>query len=67
MGYFPPRAAETGVSCPVCGKNMKIERGCQSVWMHCPACNQKYPIKDFIDKADAAMENFLENVYCDRM
>lgn len=67
MGYFAPRDAETSFACPNCGKNLHINRSCQHVQMLCPACKKEYPLKDYIGKADKAMENFLENVYCDRI
>lgn len=67
MAYFPGRGAQTSLVCPQCGKPLHIARTCHEVFMHCPSCGRKYPLKDFISKADSAMEKFLENVYCDRI
>ena len=67
MSYFGPRHAETTLPCPSCGKPLTIERSCREVRMRCPACGKSFPLKDFIGQADEAMEQFLENVYCDRI
>ncbi|MBD5641299.1 MAG: hypothetical protein HDQ91_02625 [Desulfovibrio sp.] len=67
MALFGARDAETTLPCPECGKPLHIGRSCRQVFMTCPACGKEYPLKDFIGKADAAMEQFLENVYCDRI
>lgn len=67
MGYFFERKAKTGLPCPSCGEPLIIERGCKTVWMFCPVCSKKFPVRDFIAKADPAMEAFLENVYFDRI
>lgn len=67
MGYFAPRDAETSLDCPVCGSKLHISRSCHEVHMRCPHCSNEFPLKDYIGKADQAMENFLENVYCDRI
>lgn len=67
MSFFGPRQAETSLPCPRCGTPLLIERACREVHMRCPACNTQYPLRDFIGQADEAMEQFLENVYCDRI
>lgn len=67
MAYFAPREAQTTLSCPKCGETLEIARTCHEVYMRCKVCQGKWPLQDFIQKADAAMEQFLENVYCDRM
>lgn len=67
MGYFAPREAATTLPCPDCGRDLMIKRSCQEVHRHCPACRKDFPLRDFIAAADAQMENFLENVYCDRI
>lgn len=67
MGYFSARDMETSIPCPHCGSRLHIGRTCHEVHMNCPACGKKYPLKDFIGQADASMEKFLENVYCDRI
>lgn len=67
MEYFAPRETQTTVSCPICEEKLEIARSCHEVYMRCKQCKKTWPIKDFIQKADTAMEQFLENVYCDRM
>lgn len=67
MPYFSGRDAETTLVCPDCGQKLHIGRTCHEVFMHCPACKKKFTLREFIGKADQAMENFLENVYCDRI
>ena len=66
MAYFAPRKARTSLPCLECGKPLNIERSCLETYMACPHCNKKFPLMDFIAKADKPMEVFLENVYCDR-
>lgn len=67
MSYFGPRDAATTLPCPACGDKLHIARSCREVVMRCPGCDKQFPLRDFIGKADEAMENFLENVYCDRI
>lgn len=67
MGLFAPREAKTTVKCPKCGHSLDITRSCREVRLNCPECGASYPLKDFIKQADKAMEDFLENVYCDRI
>lgn len=35
--------------------------------MLCPNCQKRFPLKPFIKQSDAAMEEFMENVYCNRI
>lgn len=67
MGYFAPREAQTTLPCPDCGEKLEIARSCHEVFMRCKQCKKTWPIKEYIHNADEAMEQFLENVYCDRM
>lgn len=67
MSFFGPRKAETTVPCPSCGAPLCIERSCHEVRMRCADCRKCFPLRDFIGRADDAMERFLENVYCDRI
>lgn len=67
MGYFAPREAQTSLPCPQCSEKLEIARSCHEVYMRCGHCRKIWPIKDYIQKADSIMEQFLENVYCDRM
>ena len=54
MAYFAPRKARTSLPCLECGKPLNIERSCLETYMACPHCNKKFPLKDFIAKADKA-------------
>lgn len=67
MSYFSPRSAQTTQNCPKCGKKLDIRRSCTEVFMYCPECRKEFPLRDFIGKSDKAMEDFLENVYLDRI
>lgn len=67
MSLFAPRDAQTSLKCEKCGQPLHIRRSCREVDMHCPACGATHPLKEYINKADASMEHFLENVYCDRI
>lgn len=67
MSYFSAREARTTVPCPNCGADLYIKRSCLNVAMCCKQCEKSYPLRQFIDKADNAMEVFLENVYMDRI
>ncbi|MBB5143786.1 hypothetical protein HNQ38_001886 [Desulfovibrio intestinalis] len=35
--------------------------------MRCSSCKAEFPLQEYIKQADDAMENFLENVYCNRI
>lgn len=59
--------SETTLECPQCGAKLDICRSCQKVNMHCPECDKKYELNEFINRADSAMEKFLENIYFDRI
>lgn len=61
------QSRETTLDCPRCGTKLHIGRSCQKVNMYCQKCGASYDLKDFISSADTAMEEFLENVYCDRI
>ncbi len=68
MGYFfAPRQAQTTLPCPNCRAAMLIERSCREAHMRCPSCSRRYPVEQFIVKADKAMEDFLDNCYLDRI
>ncbi|MCR5814247.1 MAG: hypothetical protein K6G15_07130 [Desulfovibrio sp.] len=67
MFYFAPRDVQTTLPCPQCQTPLHIARSCHEVFMRCPTCQKQFPLKEFIPKADTAMEEFMENVYCDRV
>ncbi len=61
------RKVQTTVVCKHCGTPLFIERSCREVHMFCPTCGKRFPVAEYIAQADEAMENFLDQVYCDRM
>ncbi len=61
------REAQTSLKCPECDASLLIARSCHDVIMRCAACGASYPLRRFIAEADSVMEDFLENVYVDRM
>ncbi|MDE5832936.1 MAG: hypothetical protein K2H64_08130 [Desulfovibrio sp.] len=67
MAYFALREKETSIKCPKCGKTLKIVRSCREVKMRCDACGSSWPLSEFINQADEAMEEFIQNVYIDRI
>ena len=67
MALFAARDAETSLVCPRCGAHLHIAHTCHEVYMHCPACQARFALQEYISQADDAMEHFLENVYCDRV
>ena len=67
MAFSSARDAETGIDCPDCGHKLRIGRDCFTVFIHCPSCGKKFPLKNMLNKGDEAMEKFLENVYIDRI
>ena len=67
MGFFAPREAKTTIPCPKCKEPLLVVRRCRSAHMACPRCRKEYPLEDYIQKADKAMEDFLDNCYIDRL
>ena len=67
MAYFAARDVETTLLCPSCRQHLHIARTCHEAYMHCPACGRRYALRDFVAQADEAMEEFLENLYVNRI
>lgn len=65
--FSAPRRAQTTVPCPHCSEKLDIRRSCHEAYMSCAACQKDFPLRDFISQMDDAMENFLEQVYSDRV
>ena len=66
-GRFSSRQALTTLPCRKCGQRVTVERSCHEVHVRCTSCGKQYPLQEYIQEADRAMEEFLENVYVDRM
>ena len=67
MTFFTAREAETSLACPDCGEALHIARTCHEAYMRCPACEARFPLREYIARADAVMEAFLERLHCDRI
>ncbi len=67
MFFRSAREKQTTVLCPVCAKAMMIKRTCHEAYMYCEHCQKTFELKDFIPQMDAAMEEFLENLYSNRI
>lgn len=67
MAYFAARDVETTLPCPACQQHLHIARTCHEAYMYCPACSGRYALRDFVARADEAMEEFLENLYVNRI
>ena len=46
---------------------LMIKRTCHEAYMYCEHCQKAFDLKDFIPQMDAAMEEFLENLYANRI
>lgn len=46
---------------------MMIKRTCHEAYMYCEHCKKAFALKDFIPQMDEAMEEFLENLYTNRI
>ncbi|MCA1945978.1 MAG: hypothetical protein LDL30_11975 [Desulfovibrio sp.] len=68
-GYFQrsPRSVQTTMPCERCQQPLMARRGCQQVTLHCEGCKASFPLLKYSQRMDEALEEFLENVYCDRM
>lgn len=67
MFFSAKREAQTSLDCPICHNNLFIKRTCYEAYMFCASCQKTFPLQDFIPQIDETMENFLENLYSDRI
>lgn len=67
MFFRSAREKQTTLLCPLCSEKLMIKRTCHEAYMYCEACQKKFPLKDFIPRMDEAMEEFLENLYSNRI
>lgn len=61
------RQVATSIPCESCGQPVEAQRLCREVRIHCPSCGSFFPLEQYISRMDDTLEQFLENVYCDRM
>lgn len=57
----------TTMPCKDCGKPVTAHRYCREVRIECPDCGAAFSLEQYVPQMDQALEDFLENVYCDRM
>ncbi len=67
MFFTAKREAQTTLDCPLCKQKLLIKRTCHEAYMFCPTCQKSFPLQDFIPQMDEAMEEFLENLYTNRI
>ncbi len=65
--FSAPRRASTTLPCPDCGSGLDIRRDCHRAFMFCGACDEEFPLEPFIPRMDDAMEQFLEQLFVDRV
>ncbi len=61
------RSVQTTIPCDKCQKPLTAQRGWREVMLRCTACGASFPVSQFSQRMDEALEDFLESVYCDRM
>ncbi len=62
-----PRHTETTIKCHECSGILHAERSCHEVYLRCTKCNAVRPVQEYIRDMDDALEQFMENVFCDRV
>ncbi len=67
MFFRAKREAKTSLDCPICRDKLFIKRTCHEAFMFCPTCRKEFPLQNFIPQMDEVMEEFLENLYSDRI
>lgn len=67
MFFRAAREKQTTIPCPTCDKSLMVKRTCHEAYMYCEHCQKAFALKDFIPQMDEAMEEFLENLYSNRI
>lgn len=57
----------TTMPCRACGRHVEARRTCFQVYLHCPDCGAQFPVEDYLQCMDEALEEYLGSVYCDRI
>lgn len=65
--FWSKRAAKTTLPCDRCQAPLTARRGCREVTLECETCKARFPLEAYSRRMDEALEQFLENVFCDRM
>jgi len=78
-GSGKPRRASEAISAQIASEGecqagrlterhlLMIKRTCHEAYMYCEHCQKAFDLKDFIPQMDAATEEFLENLYTNRI
>lgn len=61
------RSVQTTIACHACGQPLTVYRACRVVSMQCETCKKVFPLQEYVSEMDSALENFMENVHCDRI
>ncbi|MGE4296424.1 MAG: dual CXXC motif small (seleno)protein [Desulfovibrionaceae bacterium] len=62
------REKETTLTCHSCGQGrVTAYRYCRNVQLKCAECGKTFALEAYVQQMDDALEQFLENVYCDRI
>lgn len=67
MSYFAPMEAKTKIPCPECGALFHARRDCFKTWLECPVCHARQSLEKALARGDRALEEFLDNIPCDRL
>ncbi len=62
-----PREAQTTLPCRACAAPLKAVRACREVTLRCPKCAKSYSVTDYAAQMDDVLEDFLDNVMCNRI
>ncbi len=53
--------------CRRCRTPLELRRTCTAVTLCCRACGAEYPVADFRERIDEAVEESLADIPCDRL
>ncbi len=53
--------------CRRCRTPLELRRSCTAVTLRCGACGAEYPLADFRERIDEAVEESLADIPCDRL
>lgn len=57
----------TTLPCRHCDGRVEARRTCFQVYLQCPNCGASFPVEEYVHSMDEALEDYLENVYCNRI
>ncbi|THB66475.1 MAG: hypothetical protein D6E12_10515 [Desulfovibrio sp.] len=67
--FTPPSRGPrpTTMPCRKCGHNVEARRTCFTVYLSCPDCGSRFEVEEYVQDMDEAFEDYLENVFCNRI